>query len=94
MKPNYLAAVLGIAVAMANMPSYADGHGKEVRRNDQIASGMHAIPVAATVGQPGHGWRYFTDAREGRAVVISPSGDYFYSQGQGLTRVFKAGRAT
>lgn len=94
MKPNYLALVLGIAVAMANMPSYADDHGKETWRNDHIGSGMHAIPIAATVGQPGYGWRYFADSREGRAVVISPSGDYFYSQGQGLTRVFKASRAT
>ena len=93
MKPNYLAAALCVAVAMANMPSYADDHGK-TRHNDRIGSGMQAIPVAAAVGQPGYGWRYFADAREGRAVVISPGGDYFYSQGQGLTRVFKAGKAT
>lgn len=90
MKPNYVAVVLGVAAAMASVPSHADDHGKEERRNHQIDSGMQAISIATTIGQPGYGWRYFADARKGRAVVISPSGDYFYSHGQGLTLVFKA----
>lgn len=90
MKPNYVAVVLGVAVAMASVPSHADDHGKEARRNHQIGSGMQAISNAATIGQPGYGWSYFADARKGRAVAISPSGDYFYGRGDGLTLVFKA----
>ena len=90
MKPNYVAVVLGVAAAMINMSSHAHEHGKEARSNHQIDSGMQAIPVATTIGQPGYGWRYFADARKDRWVVISPSGDYFYSHGQGLILVFKA----
>lgn len=91
MKPNYVAVVLGIA-AMTSVPSHADDHGKEARRNHQIDSGMQAVSNAATTGQPGYGWRYFADARNGKAVAISPSGDYFYSpgHGHGPTLVFKA----
>ena len=51
---------------------------------------MQAVSTGTKVGQPGYRWRYFVDAREGRAVVISPSGDYFYSHGKGLALVFKA----
>jgi hypothetical protein len=92
MKPNYVAVVLGVAVAMTSVPSHADDHGKEAHRNHQIDSGLQAISNASTIGQPGYGWRYFADARKGRAVAISPSGDYFYSDGhdQGPTLVFKA----
>lgn len=52
---------------------------------------MQAVSIDTTTGQPGHGWRYFADAREGRAVVISPGGDYFYSRGKGLCLVYDAG---
>lgn len=90
MKPNYVAVVLGIAAVMTGVPSHADDHGKEARHNHQIDSGMQAIANASTIGQPGYGWRYFADARKGRAVAISPSGDYFYSHGHGqdVTLVF------
>ena len=94
MKLNYVAVVLGVAVAMTSVPSHADDHGKEARSNHQPDSGMQAISNAAIIGQPGYGWRYFADAHKGRAVAISPGGDYFYSHGQGHdqgpTLVFKA----
>ena len=92
MKPNYVAVVLGVAVAMTSVPSHADDHGKEARRNHQIDSGMQAIPNASTIGQPGYGWRYFADARKGTTVAISPGGDYFYSNDhdQGPNLLFKA----
>src|SRR5574340_597528 len=49
-------------------------------------SGMQAVATQTTIGQPGYGWRYFVDARQARAVVISPEGNYFYSHGKGLSR--------
>ena len=54
---------------------------------------MQAVAVATSSGQPGHGWRYFIDARKHRALVISPEGDYVYSRGKGLDLVFKPGVA-
>jgi hypothetical protein len=89
MKPRNFAVVLGIAAAMTSISSHADDHQK-ARGHQRIDSGMQPVSVDTTTGQPGHGWRYFVDARKGRAVVISPSGDYFYSRGNGLALVFKA----
>jgi len=93
MKPNYVAVVLGVAVAIAAAASHADDHGKETRRNHQIDSRMQDVSNAAIAGQPGYGWRYFADARKARSVAISPRGDYFYSDGHGPVLVFKGSGA-
>ena len=90
MKPINIGVVLGVAAAMASIPSHADAHRKEHRGNRRIDAGMQAVSIGTKVGKPGYGGRYFTDAHEGRAVVISPGGDYFYSHGEGLKLVFKA----
>jgi hypothetical protein len=90
MKPSNLAVVLGVAAAMLSISSHAGGHRKEPRGHHRVDSGMQAVVTRTKSGQPGYGWRYFADAREGRAVVISPGGDYFYSQGDGLALVYKA----
>jgi hypothetical protein len=49
--------------------------------------GMQAVPTSAGPGEPAHGWRYYTDAPAGHAVVISPQGEYFLSRGEGLRLV-------
>ncbi len=49
--------------------------------------GMQAVPTTAGAGQAGDGWRYFSDPRAHRAVVISPQGEYFLSRGKGLRLV-------
>jgi hypothetical protein len=89
MKPSHLALVLGVAAAMMSTSSHAGDHRKQSRSHHHGYSGMQTVPTRTKSGQPGHGWRYFSDAREGRAVVISPGGEYFYSQGNGLDLVFK-----
>jgi hypothetical protein len=94
MKPNSIAVVLSFAATMMSVPSHADDSRKEAGDSHRIDSGMQAVSTNTAAGQPGYGWRYFADARKGRAVVISPNGDYFYSQGKGLTLVFKATGAT
>jgi hypothetical protein len=37
--------------------------------------------------QAGYGWQYFSDPRAIHAVVISPAGEYFLSQGGGLRQI-------
>ena len=87
MKPSIIAVVLSVAATMMSMPSHADDLRKETGHSHGADSGMQAVSTDTTIGQPGYGWRYFADARKGRAVVISPKGDYFYSHGKGLTPV-------
>jgi hypothetical protein len=88
MKPTSIALVLGLAVATASLTSCASGN--QARTSLWSKSGMEIVANTAPSGEPGHRWRYFCDTREGRAVVISPGGDYFYSDGDGLTRVYQA----
>lgn len=92
---NY--STIGVALCLAatatSLSAYAGEHRKASRDNRHRASDMQAVAVAAKAGQPGHGWQYFSDARRGRAVVISPGGDYYYSHGEGLKLVFKASAA-
>lgn len=94
MKPRHLIVVLGIATAIAGVCAHAADHRKGPKEHRRAGSGMHTVVVHAKRGEPAHGWRYFSDAREGRAVVISPGGDYFYSHGDGLELVYKAATAT
>lgn len=49
--------------------------------------GMQIVPNLAGPGEPGDGWRYFSDAAAAHAVVISPQGDYYHSRGKGLMLV-------
>jgi hypothetical protein len=94
MKTSNIGAALCIAAAAASASSYAKQHRKERSDDRNHASQMQVIAVTAKAGEPGHGWQYFSDARRARAVVISPSGDYYYSHGEGLQLVFKGNRAT
>ena len=82
----------GLALAAASLSPYALARDQEARQapaptaqNQPRSSGMQVIHHAAQNGQRGHGWQYFSDPRARRAVVISPQGDYYFSQhGKGL----------
>ena len=62
----------------------AAGSGRALHGFDH---GMQAVPTTAGAGQAGDGWRYFSDPRAHRAVVISPQGEYFLSRGKGMRLV-------
>ena len=89
MKASGIAILLGVAAAVTGFSSHADSYRKKGRDTLRTDSGMRTIANPAKPGQPAHHWRYFADTREGRAVVISPAGDYFYSDGAGLSLVHK-----
>jgi len=93
MNLSNIGVALCIAAAVTSISAYAGDHRKESRDDRHHASAMQAVTVAAKVGEPGHRWRYFSDSLRNRAVVISPSGDYYYSRGKGLELVFKASAA-
>lgn len=62
-----------------------DQDGVAGRANsDGAVSGMRPVVVTAGPGEPGHGWRYFSDPVAGIALVISPQGEHFFSRGDGL----------
>jgi hypothetical protein len=89
-KLGNIGVALGLAAAMIGISSYAGDDRRPSKDHRHAPLGMQAIVVSPKVGEPGHGWQYFRDARESRAVVISPAGDYYHSRGKGLRLVFKS----
>lgn len=86
---------VGLIAALLSTPVLAgkrahamhdDGqHARHARHVQQAQTGpWEAVAHEAKSGEPGQGWQYFHDAVAQRAVVISPTGDYYYSRGQGL----------
>ena len=83
---NLLTAIT-IATALAS--------GVVVAGSAQAKSGDHkkASPVLQVVsntslpGQVSYGWQYFSNPRAAHAVVISPSGEYFLSRGNGPQQI-------
>ena len=87
MKSSVLLAAIAVLAAVAGSPSPA---GARDARKDH---GMRAVPNAAGPGQPGDGWRYFSDPAAHRAVAISPQGEYYFSRGKGLDLVATPARS-
>lgn len=90
MKPIHIALALTLAAALPGIAAQAGEHRKDSRDARHADRGMQVVAVSPATGEPGHGWQYFSDAHKARAVVISPNGDYYYSQGKGLRLVHKA----
>jgi hypothetical protein len=63
-----------------------DDRASDARRSrgSGAAQGMRAVLTTARPGEPGYGWRYFSDPVAATAVVISPQGEHYFSRGDGL----------
>ena len=93
-----LALLTGILVIGAGGAAFAhddearDEHDRAKRTTaaDPGRDALAVVPNGATPGEPGHGWRYFSDPAGRRAVAISPDGDYYFSRGKGLRLVARA----
>lgn len=90
-----LAGIAAIALlASATAATAADGRcgerSHDHRHEHRHEHAMQEVGNAAAAGESGAGWRYFSDARARRAVVISPEGDYYFSCGKGMRMVAAA----
>lgn len=94
MKSTVLPASIGVLANVLGSPALA-GDGDDGRDRDRprvensrpagaFDRGMQAVPHSAGPGERGRGWQYFSDPTAGRAVAISPQGDYDFSRGKGL----------
>ena len=59
-------------------------HTADKRIADMFDHNMQVVSHETASDAPAYGWRYFSDQKARRAVVISPQGDYYYSRGKGL----------
>jgi hypothetical protein len=89
MSLNATAAALGVVFALTATSSQAGDHQKSTNGKHEAESIMQSVSNNAAVGEPGYRWRYFADPNKHSAVAISPTGDYYYSRGKGLSLIFK-----
>jgi len=93
MNLSNIGVALSLLVTVTALSSCTTAGRDAASGSRHAASEMRSVAVAAKLGEPSYGWRYFTDEHEGRAVVISPNGSYYYSDGEGLRLVFTASEA-
>ncbi|TXC62059.1 hypothetical protein FSC37_23005 [Piscinibacter aquaticus] len=91
MKLINIAVALTVSAALPLVAAQAGEHRHAPKQTREEPKGMQVVAVSPAPGEPGHGWQYFSDRREARAVVISPGGDYYFSRGHGLEKVFESG---
>ncbi|WP_025916617.1 hypothetical protein [Herminiimonas sp. CN] len=75
------AAVIASAAAVAgpDQAQAGDGH--------RASPMLQVVPNSSRPQDAAYGWQYFSDSRAVHAVVISPSGEYFLSLGDGLRQI-------
>lgn len=79
-----LASGAGVASAARSEHGSARSHERHAARAD---AALREVSNASLPDQASYGWQYFSDPRAVRAVVISPSGEYFLSRGDGPRQV-------
>ncbi len=62
-------------------------HHDRDRQEARVSSALQVVPNASLPDQPSYGWQYFSDQQAKVAVVISPTGEYFLSRGDGPRQI-------
>lgn len=75
------AAVIASAAAVAGPDQAQAGDGY------RASPVLRVVPNSSLPQDAAYGWQYFSDPRTVHAVVISPSGEYFLSRGDGLRQI-------
>ncbi|MEP7281829.1 MAG: hypothetical protein ABI696_07600 [Rubrivivax sp.] len=78
------AAAVQPALAKPRQTATRDARGNQAIGADPV---LQAVPNGSLPDQASYGWQYFSDPRAARAVVISPSGEYFLSLGDGPRQI-------
>lgn len=58
---NCISVALGIAAATIGVATHAGVHRDATKERARAAAGMQVVVVTPKAGEPGHGWRYFSD---------------------------------
>ena len=57
------------------------------RHRVQASPVLQVVPNRSLPDQEAYGWKYYSDPRAAHAVIISPVGEYFLSQGDGPRQI-------
>ena len=83
---NLLTAIT-IATALVSGAVVAGTAQAKARDHKQPSPALQVVPNSSLPGQASYGWQYFSNPRAAHAVVISPSGEYFLSRGDGPKQI-------
>lgn len=83
---NLLTAIT-IATALVSGAVLAESAQAKNRDDKQPSPVLQEVPNSSLPGQASYGWQYFSNPRAAHAVVISPSGEYFLSRGDGPKQI-------
>jgi hypothetical protein len=83
---NLLTAIT-IATALVSGAVLAEFAQAKTRDHKQPGPVLQVVPNSSQPGQASYGWQYFSNPRAAHAVVISPSGEYFLSRGDGPKQI-------
>lgn len=81
------AALAGAAALAHQAPSAARQQHAQHHHAQHAGPALHVVANDSAPGEASYGWQYFSDPRALRAVVISPSGEYFLSRGDGPRQI-------
>ena len=83
---NLLTAIT-IATALVSGAVLAESAQAKSRDHKQPSPVLQVVSNTSLPGQASYGWQYFSNPRAAHAVVISPSGEYFLSRGDGPKQI-------
>ncbi|MCL4745013.1 MAG: hypothetical protein KJZ83_06320 [Burkholderiaceae bacterium] len=81
---EFLTAIAAVLVSGAVVAGSAQAKTRDHERAGPV---LQVVPNGSLPGQVSYGWQYFSDPRAAHAVVISPSGEYFLSRGDGPKQI-------
>lgn len=83
---NLLTAVT-IATALVSGVAVAGSAHAKSGDHKRASPVLQVVSNTSLPGQASYGWQYFSNSRAAHAVVISPSGEYFLSRGNGPKQI-------
>lgn len=87
MTSSNLSTVVAIATALVIGALVAGSAQARTRDHQQASPVLRVVPNGSQPGHVSYGWQYFSNPTAVHAVVISPSGEYFLSRGDGPRQV-------
>lgn len=87
MASTNLLTVVTIATALVSGAVLAGSAQGKSGDRDRGTPVLQVVSNTSLPGQASYGWQYFSDPRVAHAVIISPSGEYFLSRGDGPKQI-------
>jgi hypothetical protein len=87
MSQTYWLSIIAATAVFASATATAQPQQKHPGGHHRANPVLQTVPNSSQPSDAAYGWQYFSDPHAARAVIISPSGEYFLSKGKGLRQI-------